>query len=234
MIQRRLSLVALVAVVCSAVFGTPRASAEWLADIYVGLGATETNDVRLSTPGTKLRYQDLDFDRSITYGGRFGKYFDTAPWVGLAVDALNFTPDVSAQSAIQTIGAPTRTVLPPMNIGVLALSVDLMLRVPLFATQEIPGGRLQPYVLGGPGIFFVTAEDHGNFIRRHQSDVEIVGGYTAGGGVTWQFSRALGLFSEYRYSHVNPEFEFQNLGTRTTYETDIDTHHVLLGLSFKF
>ena len=234
MTQRRLSLAALVALVCSAVFATPPAAAEWLADIYAGLGAPATNDVRLSTPGTKLRYEDIDFARSITYGGRFGKYFDAAPWVGLAIDALNFTPDVSQQSAIQTAGVPARTVLPPVNIGILALSVDLMLRAPLFGTQEIPGGRLQPYVLGGPGIFFVKAEDHGNFIRRHQSDVEILRGYTAGGGMTWQFSQALGLFSEYRYSHVNPEFEFQNLGTRTTYETDINTHHFLLGLSFKF
>ncbi len=233
-IQRRVSLVTFVAVLCSAVFAPASASAEWFADLYVGLGAPQSNDVRLSTSGTKLRYEDLDFDRSITYGGRFGKYFDAAPWVGLTVDALNFSPNVSQQSAIQTTGVPTRTLLPPVDIGVLALSVDLMLRAPLLATKEIPGGRLQPYVLGGPGIFFTKAEDRGNFIRRRQTDVEIVGGYTAGGGVTWQFSRPLGLFAEYRYSHVNPEFEFQNLGTRATYETDINTHHFLLGLSFKF
>ena len=234
MIQRRLSFVTLAAVVCAAVVAVPAASGEWFTDIFVGLGAPETSDVRLSTPGTRLHYKDLDIDRSITWGGRFGTYFDAAPWVGLAVDALNFDPDVSQQSAIQTRGAPARTVLPPVGINVLALSVDVMLRAPLFATTEIPGGQLQPYVLGGPGLFFVKAEDRGNFIRRRQSDVEILGGYTGGGGVTWQLSRALGFFGEYRYSHVNPEFEFRNLGTRTTYETDIGTHHFLLGLSFKF
>jgi hypothetical protein len=95
----------------------------------------------MSTAGTSLRYSDLDFDRSITYGGRFGAYFEAAPWVGLAVDALNFDPDVSSQSTILKTGAPTRTVLPPMNIAATAISVDLMLRATLFATKEIPGGR---------------------------------------------------------------------------------------------
>jgi hypothetical protein len=184
--------------------------------------------------GTTFRYGDLDVDRSIAYGGRFGAYFEAAPWVGLAVDALNFDPDVSSQSTTLKTGAPTRTVLPPVNIAATAISVDLMVRATLFATKEIPGGQLQPYLLGGPGIFFLKAEDRGNFVRRRQSDVEILAGYAGGGGMTWLFSRALGLLGEYRYSHVSPEFEFRNLGARTTYAVDLDTHHFLLGLSLKF
>jgi hypothetical protein len=237
-IQRRLLPVVLAFVVWSSVSVAAPASAEWFADVFVGLGApvSEDVDVRLSAPLTRLRYKDVDLDNSITYGGRFGKYLESTPWLGLAIDSLNFSPDLSQQRAIQkaSTGTTARTTVPPIDLSVIAISFDLMLRAPLLATKEIPAGRFQPYVLLGPGVFFVTADDRGNFVRRHQSDVEITPGYNAGGGMTWQFSPALGLFGEYRFSHTNPEFEFQNLGAHSTVETDINTHHFLLGISAKF
>lgn len=224
--------------VCAAVLVAAPAWAEWFADVFIGLGAPQSEDVRvkLSEPPIRLRYKDVDLDNSITWGGRFGKYFDGVPWLGVALDSLNFSPDLSQQSVVQraSTGTTARTTLPPIDISVTAISLDIMLRAPLLTTKEIPGGRLQPYVLAGPGLFVVTAGDQGNFIRRHQSDVDIVGGYNAGAGMTWQFSPALGLFGEYRFSHARPEFEFDNLGARTTVETDINTHHFLLGISAKF
>jgi hypothetical protein len=234
----RRTVVALAVLVCSSLLGTVPASAEWFADIYAGMAKPTDEDVKFRQfePGLRLRYKDVDFDRSLSYGGRFGKYFDGLPWLGLAVDVMNYTPDLSQQTAVQI--APSgvaRTTLPPIDISVTALSVDLMLRAPLFTTQEIPGGRLQPYLLGGPGLYFVSAHDQGNFIRRHQGDLDVTGGYHVGGGLVWQFTRDLGLLGEYRYSHVNPEFDFQNLGSRsTTVETDLNTHHFLLGLTVRF
>ena len=47
-------------------------------------------------------------------------------------------------------------------------------------------------------------------------------------------SKSLALFGEYRYSHTNPDFDFQNLGNKTTVDTDLNTHHFLLGLNVKF
>jgi opacity protein-like surface antigen len=236
-IQPRLMVVALAVLVCSSLLGAAPAWAEWFADLYAGVAKPTDHDVdfRQFSPAIRLRYQDVEFDRSLSYGGRFGKYFDGLPWLGVAVDVINFDPDIAQQTAVQiAAGSVARTTLPPMDISVTAVSVDLMLRLPLFTTQEIPGGRLQPYILGGPGLFFLSAHDRSNFVRRHQSDLDITGGYNAGGGLAWQFTRDLGLFGEYRYSHVNPEFEFHNLGARTTVETDINTHHFLLGLTVRF
>jgi opacity protein-like surface antigen len=236
--HRRVRSIVVALIACLSGFVARPASAEWFADVFVGVAAPQSEDVdvRLSSPLTKLRYQDVDLDRSVSYGGRFGKYFEGVPWLGLTVDALNFSPDLSQQSAVQTAstGTSARTTLPPISLSVVAISFDLMLRVPLLTTKEIPAGRVQPYVLGGPGVFFVSATDHGNFIRRRQSDVEIVGGFNAGGGITWQFSQALGVFGEYRFSHASPEFEFKNFDGRATVETDINAHHFLLGLSAKF
>src|SRR5262245_5027676 len=188
------------------------------------------------TPGLTLRYQDVDFDTSVTYGGRFGKYFDSLPWIGVSLDAMSFSPNIGQQSVVQSAstGTVAPTTLPPIDISATVLSVDLMLRLPLFVTKDIPGGRLQPYVLGGPSIFFLDAKDRGNFIGKYQSDLDVSFGYTVGGGITWQFDRTLGLFGEYRYSHASPEWEFKNYGSKTTVETDLNTHHFLIGISAKF
>jgi hypothetical protein len=45
------------------------------------------------------------------------------------------------------------------------------------------------------------------------------------------------VFGEYRYLHVEPEFELRSLGgggARSTFKTDLDTHSVLIGLSARW
>ena len=103
------------------VLGVQPCSAEWFADIYLGVSKPTDEELKISgiTPGLKLRYDDVEFDRSFTYGGRFGKYFDSLPWIGVSVDALSFSPDIGQQSAVQSAstGSVARTTLPPIDIS---------------------------------------------------------------------------------------------------------------------
>jgi len=225
-------LVLLAAMLCILLASPRPAVAEWFADAYVGLSSTKDGDLKMVTDST-LRFTDVEFDRSMSYGGRFGHYFAGVPWIGIALDGLSYDANVGKQSrALKNSSA--RAQLAPIDISVGAISLDLMLRLPLFATAEIPGGRVTPYVLAGPGLYVARAADRGNFIRRHQDDVDLAVGYNVGGGVGWQFSKALGVFGEYRYTHANPEFEFKNFEGRATVEPDLNTHHFLVGLSVRF
>jgi len=206
------------------------AAAEWFADVFIGRSITPNSEVKL---GDGLRLQDVEFKNGTTYGGRFGHFFEALPWVGVAFDAMSFHADVDKQ-AVNVKNSSAVVQLAPLDLSMSLISLDLMLRLPLLATPEIPHGRLTPYIMGGPGAFIAKAEDGGNFIRRYQDDTDVKFGYVVGGGVAWQFSKSIGVFAEYRFTHGKPEFEFDNFSDRVKLETTLDTHHALIGFSFKF
>jgi len=207
------------------------AAAAWFADVFVGVASTSDADTKFGS--NDLRLKDVEFDRSVSYGGRVGRYFESVPWIGLALDGLNYDANIDKQR-VAIKGGSQVAQLAPLSISVTAISFDVMLRLPLLATAEIPNGRLTPYVLGGPAMFVARADDHGNFIRRYQNDTDVAFGYGAGGGLGFMLTKDIGVFGEYRYTHAKPEFEFQNFSDRANVDTRLNTHHFLVGASFKF
>jgi opacity protein-like surface antigen len=235
-------LAVLVAIVSLGVGAAP-ASAEWFADIFAGLSFTRDHDVKLNDvgigPGT---YQDVEFDRSLSWGGRVGHYFDALPFLGLAADFFRYYPDIGGQS-VQLRGCffpggcgTGRGGIGRFEIQTAAISVDLMLRLPLLKSADAPWGRLQPYLAVGPPLFIttVTPRNTRNF-RNHDDDTDLSIGYKLAGGVAFQIYKNLALFGEYRFTHVSPEVELRdaNVG-RTTWRTDLDTHSALIGLSARW
>jgi opacity protein-like surface antigen len=77
-----------------------------------------------------------------------------------------------------------------------------------------------PYLGAGPAWAFTVKSD----------DLALVLGGLVRAGVAVQVFQHLALFAEYRYSF--PSFELQDRGL--TFKTDLDTHHVVGGLSFRF
>jgi opacity protein-like surface antigen len=241
----RLVTVALLGVL--AVRAAP-ASAEWFGDLYLGGAFTQNHDLTAAGAlnGTPLAItaQDLRFDSSVMGGGRFGYWLNALPF-GLALDVSYFEPSIRAQSVNTNVslGGTSANVGPlsfgKVNLSVTDLSFDLMLRWPgLLASPQFPNGRLQPYVAAGPALFFVTAKDSTNFgPPDHQSSSDTVLGVKAGFGTTWMLTPSVGLFAEYRYTHFSPTFDFNtNLPglSRMKVETDVNTHHVLVGVTFRF
>ena len=84
----RIWLVALV-VLASLGVGARPASAEWFADLFAGLSLTRDHDLKLNDQGIgQGTYESVEFDRSLAWGGRFGRYFDSVPFVAeYAVEA---------------------------------------------------------------------------------------------------------------------------------------------------
>jgi opacity protein-like surface antigen len=87
----------------------------------------------------------------------------------------------------------------------------------------------------GPALFIARGKDSTNFEPSHRSDTDVSLGVKVGGGVAWQFHKHFALFGEYRFTHFSPEFTL-NDGTagQTTLKTDVNTHHVLVGASYRF
>jgi opacity protein-like surface antigen len=223
--------------------GTRPAAAEWFADLYAGLSFTRDHDLKLNDSGIgQGTYESVEFERSLAWGGRAGRYFDSLPFLGVAVDFFRFYPDIGGQS-VQLRGCffpggcgTGRGGIGFVEVQTTSVSLDLMLRLPLLKSADAPQGLVQPYLAVGPPLFIttVTPRNTRNF-RNHDDDTDLSIGFKLAGGVAVQVYKNLALFGEYRFTHVSPEVELRDANLhRTTLRTDLDTHSVLLGISARW
>jgi opacity protein-like surface antigen len=235
--------VACIVVVCLVLVARP-AAAEWFADVYVGQSFTETDRVTVhTTPGLTV-FRGVEHELSLAYGGRFGRYFDALPFLGLAVDVFSFSADIGSQTTgidgcvpsggcTGGHGNPKR-----IDIDAYAFSLDVMLRLPLLRTKAAPYGALQPYVLGGLPLFVTTVTPRSTAIfRNHEEDTDYSFGVKLGGGIAFHIAPNLMLFGEYRFTHVEVSVDdLRNADSRhhARLNTDLSTHTGLVGLSARW
>jgi hypothetical protein len=219
-------------------------SAEWFADVYAGVSLTDKDDIKVVSQGAgHATYRDVEFDKGLAYGLRFGRYFDAVPFLGLAVDYYSFWPNISPQSVrvdgcpIDQGGCGTNKIgFGSYDLTVMALSLDVFLRLPLFRSESAPGGRVQPYVLGGAPVFLSTLTPRTTrLFRNADGDTDISFGYKYGAGLAVYVYKNLMVFGEYRFTHVEHEFEIRDASAaRATFRTDLDSHTGLVGLSARW
>ena len=215
------------------------AHAEWAIDLFGGASWTKSTDMDVSgrdSSGLSVRstFSDLELHTGFTVGARVGYWFEFAPYLGLGLDAFYFSLPIPAQTVASSstfsgsfLGKPiTFTSSGDANIHAVdlpsaAFSPQIMLRWPLLTSEDAPKGRLQPYLGAGPAWAFTVNSD----------ELALVLGGLIRAGVAVQVFRHLALFVEYRYSFF-PGFELQDRGL--TFKTDLDTHHVVGGLSIRF
>ena len=225
------------ALACLSALSVP-ASAEWFADLFVGPSFTQSEDVvyKTTTIGS-IRDKDVNFKNVVSFGGRAGYWFESTPYIGLAMDVSHFRPDIGDQFVTRCLlgacfgGTP----LAQIDLAVTGISFDALLRLPLLTSKEFPKGQLQPYLTIGPTIFISSIDiNEPGFSPPKHSDTDTSVGVKAGAGAAWQFHRNVALFTEYRFTHFAPEFTMQevNLG-KTRIKTDLNTHRVIFGISFR-
>ncbi|HSF06481.1 MAG TPA: hypothetical protein VLG10_11885, partial [Methylomirabilota bacterium] len=121
--------------------GARPAAAEPFLDLYAGAAQTESATVKAAQrdcnfgfffatcgPETKAT-RDADFDLAATYGIRGGYWFEPVPWLGIAGDLSTFEADSDN-----------------VRFQIVPFTILVMARLPLLTTDDIPRGRLQPYV----------------------------------------------------------------------------------------
>lgn len=244
------------------VSATP-ATAEWFFDVYGGGGFIENNDVKLrknysvvnnlGSASLRLRatLRDVKADDFTTAGGRFGYWSEAFPYLGVGLDLFLFDLDVPRQRVKadanatldvrvdhrtfhidQGIRLPVRLPSVTFPTTVVGVAPDVLFRYPLLRDAQFPKGRLQPYFSVAPAFLFTD------------TDLDFELGVKVGTGLSWQFHKNVAVFTEYRFTHFSPEVERgsfrisqSGLSTRIRnprIETDINTHHILAGISFRF
>ena len=189
------------------------AFAEGFIDFYVGWAETRDSNVKVSTP-VFSDTQRVNWDDSITAGARFGFWFESLDWIGLSLDGSFFRPD--------------------KDLTVYPVSLLLMLRLPLLRDESVPHGRLQPYVAAGPGLFISHLDGRIAEIGEDVEAVSVDAGLDVRGGLTFMLTKNIGIFGEYRFTHVKPDFGFDILDIDSKAKTTFDTHHAHGGLTFRF
>ena len=198
-----------------------RVTAEPFLDAFVGAAFTPKNDVDFRLNGVRTDTRS-DFEDSFSVGVRGGYWFG---FFGVNLDVSYFRPELDPDDATVN-GTRVETELDVIGVG-----LNAMLRGQFLRDTVVPHGRLQPYVFAGPTIFFSRFEvDLSGAASGKEDDVSTKLGFTAGGGLTYMFTSLLGVFAEYRFTYNRPEFDLNGLRVKP----DLDSHHVLGGLTLRF
>ena len=242
-------------------FGLATSShAEWIIDLYGGGGLVKNGDVSItrstpsagiSTPQIEATLSDVDVDDMFTGGLRVGYWFKTAPRLlgidfGLGLDLFYFPLDVPAQTAraqsnvdieisiggeriVVEAGVDQPLTIPDIDVQNSAvIAPEFMIRRAFLPSAAFPNGRLQPYLTLSPAL--LGTGDGPNFSV----------GFKASGGLAWSLTKHIAVLAEYRFTY----FEFDTddatllvegvVITRPEIKTDLTTHFVVAGLSFRF
>jgi opacity protein-like surface antigen len=199
---------------CALLVVAAPASAEWFGEYWVGVSQTQDEDLKIRILDVSAT-DEVDYSTSFTVGVRVGYWFASAPWLGLALDISYLKPD------------PDLTMFP--------ISTLVMLRAPLLKSDEFPHGRIQPYLGGGPGLFVTyLATDLGAELGGPANDTSVDIGFDVRGGIAFQITREFAIFTEYRFTRVSPEWDLRVLDLDAKAETDLNTHSMSVGVSFRF
>lgn len=238
-----MNLVIYVIVMCLVLTASP-ASAEWFADVYAGRSLTLNDDVTVHSPAGLSLYRDTEFDQVFIIGGRFGRYLDAVPFLGLGVDLSTFAPTIGPQQlhidgcvpsggCAGGAGGTTGRI----DVNVIAVSLDVLLRLPLLKSDKAPWGALQPYITGGVPFYKidVTPRTTAQF-RNQDGDSDYTVGYKAGAGLAFQVAPNLMVFAEYRFTHAETSVDLHDSATvkQTPVHFNLDTHSAVVGLSARW
>jgi opacity protein-like surface antigen len=182
-----------------------------------------------NVPGNvKEKVSDVEPEDSFMYGGKVGYFFENLKWLGVEAEAFTSTPNFKRQpiTRTQTSTLGTFTVSDEfrdakMRVTTAALNVIL----------RLPGGRFEPYVGGGVGMYwakFSSDATNGTGQRIGEATDTSVGMNFLAGARLYLFKQ-LALFGEYKYNAAN-----FNFGGQVQLKGDYSAHNVVGGLSVHF
>lgn len=189
-------------------------------------------------PGTDWTYKmagpnvttgNMTIDPGVMGGIKLGYFLDSCPYFG--VEAEGSIGNQSQPSQRVSLNPPvagfTTGRVAGQGLLVWTMALHLVGRYGFLPDQEVPFGRLQPYVGIGPGLVVLYAE--ADSAKNFGLEVEA--------GLRYMFTKHLGGFVEYKFSKQwAVELEAQQLSNLpfSTNEFDFDRHQVVVGVSYHF
>jgi opacity protein-like surface antigen len=197
---------------------------------FLGGSFVPSTDWTYRTAGLDSTARNMTIDPGVTGGIKLGYFLDSCPYFG-----------IEAEGSIGNQSQPAQTVSlsPPVagriatgrwsgqSLLVWTMALHLVGRYGFLPDQEVPFGRLQPYVGIGPGLVMLYAE--ADSAKNFGLELEA--------GLRYMFTKHLGGFVEYKFSKQwAVELDSQSLVNlpASTATFDFTRHQVVAGLSYHF
>jgi opacity protein-like surface antigen len=192
---------------------------------YLGFGAAVSNQ--------QANNVTIDGDYSSYFQGglKFGYWFSGQEWLkyfGLYTDLSYHALDISA-SSVRVSGFPFSSASSSGWVTTWAFMVAG--RYGFMPDNEVPFGRLQPYIAFGPGIFF-SAQNYNigwfNGGSNHSTDIGLV----AETGIRYFFTSNISAEASFKYRYFQPSYYFSPLGA--TFQPQTNLFSGQFGLAYHF
>jgi opacity protein-like surface antigen len=202
-------------------------------DVRGGPAFSETGDLRARSDGPAIgRTRDrLDWDVGASFGVRSGYWFTSSGlnWLGLGGDLSYFHALEDKTNG-------------ELDIFAFPITPLLMVRAPIGANRDYPGGRLHPYAAVGPAFTLSVARLALDDVVPGMDDfwdAQLDVGLDARGGIAVHVSPRVALFVEYRFTYLDLDYDDEvdyDFGPDPDIDVDtiLRTHHTTFGVSFRF
>ena len=221
------STAAIILIASVLLFIPGQATAGWFFDVYGGVAFDGSSKIKTSTPFIETEISP-GFDAAFTIGARGGYWLPNTPNLGFALDISYLRQTVDS-----------------ITVDVIPISPLLYLQAQLQVDEEYPYGKYQPYLALGPSIMMTRLDADivdltggrpivPGVTGGTYGDETTVVGFDGRAGLKIKFAWNYAFFLEYRFTHAEPSFSQNILGTELDADLTLQTHYALIGVSFEY
>jgi hypothetical protein len=194
---------------------SPRGPGGWYVGLYSGVSFVPTTDWHYKSPDPQAptpyatTAQNIGFNASPVVGLKVGYYFHSMPNLGLEGDFFYSRPSVRDQTVTLSTPFPpnnripgNQALFPNQAIAQWTYALHIMGRLGFIKDDEVPFGRLQPYVGLGPGFTVLFGE------------VDAAKNFGVDGlvGLRYMLRKDISIFTEFKFNRqFAVELEHQKL-----------------------
>jgi opacity protein-like surface antigen len=205
---------------------------------YLGGSLVQNTDLQfrdglVPERGGRVTARNQRFEPAVVGGIKFGYFLKSVPYLGFEAET-NYAHNNVRQQVVKLsrpVQGSTQAILPTDDWSTWTLALHIVGRYGFFPDQEVPFGRLQPYVGLGPGL--VVIYDEVDAAKNFSIDVMA--------GLRYMMLKNVSAFVEYKFSHQwDVELDSHAIipvgGTvqRGQATFDYTTHRIVLGVAYHF
>ncbi len=209
---------------------------------YLGASLVQSTELKFNDgifpAGGMVNTSKQNYEPAVVGGLKFGYFLKSIPYLGLEAETNYAHNNVREQRVTlsRSVQGSTQAILPTDDWATWTLALHIVGRYGFLPDQEVPFGRLQPYVGLGPGLVMVY--DEVDSAKNFAIDVMA--------GVRYMLLKNVSTFVEFKYSHqFDIEMEShafipvlangaQGTLQRGTAHLTYDSHRVVLGVAYHF